>query len=340
MRAQSVTSPFASDIEPPELGEIHAMTLHSAPPDEPSAHQKAAGPRLARCPVCGAASFTPRTTVQGVALEACNGCGLLVQNPQPSDDQLAAIYGANYFIGSSENDRLAPHFDLVKRATAALQLDDIAAYLRKLGPDAAHPSLLEVGCGRGNMLLEARNRGYEVYGLEFSTDAARVANRKLEADVVRVGAIDKGTFPEQSFDVCILADVIEHVRDPAGFLQIISRLLKPGGIVFIATPSIESWSARLLGWNWMEYKPEHLFFFDPGTIARLLENAGFGHIEISSGRKVLTPDYMIGHFEKYPVPVFSQLLGALRRFTPTALLGKPIRVTPSGINVLAAKRTS
>jgi SAM-dependent methyltransferase len=188
------------------------------------------------------------------------------------------------------------------------------------------------------MLLEARNRGYQIYGLEFSADAARIANRKLGAEVVRVGAIDEESFPVQFFDICILADVIEHVRDPAGFLQIICRSLKPGGIVFIATPSTDSWSAQLLGRNWMEYKPEHLFFFNPQTITRLLENAGFGDIEISSGRKVLTADYMIGHFEKYPVPVFSRLLAVLRTFTPAALLGKPIRITPSGINVLAVKR--
>lgn len=316
------------------------MALQSALPDDASAQPKAAGPRLARCPVCQATRFTARTTIQGVAIEACNGCGLLVQNPQPSDDQLAAIYGANYFIGSSENDPLAPHFDLVKRATASLQLDEVAAYLRERGQVADRLSLLEVGCGRGNMLLEARNRGYQIHGREFSTDAARVANLKLGADVVRVDAIGEETFPQQSFDVCILADVIEHVRDPAGFLQTICRLLKPGGVVFIATPSTDSWSAKLLGWNWMEYKPEHLFFFNPKTITRLLENAGFDNVEISSGRKVLTPDYMIGHFEKYPVPVFSRLLGALRAFAPAALLARPIRVTPSGINVLAAKRES
>src|ERR1043165_1205577 len=222
------------------------MALQSAPPDEPSAKAKAAGPRLARCPVCHAESFTARTTVQGVALEACNGCGLLVQNPQPSDSQLATIYGSNYFIGSSENDRLAPQLDIVKRATASLQLDEITRYLRKLGRPTDHLAVLEVGCGRGNMLLEARTRGHDVCGLEFSADAARVANRKLGADIVRIGAIGEETFPDQSFDLCILADVIEHLRDPGKFLETVRRILKPGGVVFLATPSTESWSGKQL----------------------------------------------------------------------------------------------
>ncbi|MGB9366373.1 MAG: class I SAM-dependent methyltransferase [Xanthobacteraceae bacterium] len=275
-----------------------------------------------------------------MAIESCNGCGLIVQNPQPSDPQLAAIYGSNYFIGSSENDRLGSQFDLVKRATASLQLDEIGAYLTKRGQAVNRLSLLEVGCGHGNMLLEASNKGYQVHGLEYSVDAARVANDKLGADVVRVGAITEDTFPEESFDVCILADVIEHVRDPAGFIQDIRRILKPGGVLFIATPSTASWSARLLGRHWMEYKPEHLFYFDRSTLARLLSNAGFDHIKISGGRKVLTADYVIGHFDKFPVPVISPLLNALRAVAPTALLGKPVRITASGMNVLAVKEAA
>jgi SAM-dependent methyltransferase len=314
------------------------MTLQSALSDDATAQPRAAGPRLAHCPVCRGKSFTARFVIKGVAIEACNGCGLIVQNPQPSDDQLGAIYGGNYFIGSSENDRLGSQFDLVKRGTASLQLDEIAAYLRKHGPARNDLLLLEVGCGHGNMLLEARNRGYQVHGLEYSADAARVANRKLGANVVRVGTIGEGTFPEQSFDICILADVIEHVREPAGFFQNIRRVMKVGGIVFIATPSTDSWSAKLLGRHWVEYKPEHLFYFDRNTITSLLTNAGFDHIEVSSGRKVLTLDYVIGHFAKFREPVLWRLLDALRAVTPAALHAKPVRVTASGINALAVKR--
>jgi SAM-dependent methyltransferase len=313
------------------------MTLQSALSDHPSTRSSATGPNLARCPVCQARRFSPRFVIKGMAIEACSGCGLTVQNPQPSDAQLAAIYGSNYFIGSSENDPLGAQFDLVKRATASLQLDEIAAYLGKRGQAAVGLSLLEIGCGHGNMLLEARHKGYRVHGLEYSTDAARVANEKLGVDVVRVGALTKETYPEQTFDVCILADVIEHVRDPAGFIQDIRRILKTGGVVFIATPSTASWSARLLRRHWMEFKPEHLFYFDRSTLTRLLGNAGFDQIEISSGRKVLTADYVIGHFDKFPVPVLSGLARGLRAVMPAALLGKPVTLTASGINVTATK---
>jgi SAM-dependent methyltransferase len=289
------------------------MATQAALSGTATSDSNAAGPALARCPVCHAQEFSQRFAIKGMAIEACAACGLIVQNPQPSDDQLAAIYGSNYFIGSSETDRLGAQFDLVKRATAALQLDEIAGYLRAHRQASDGLSLLEVGCGHGNMLLEARNRGYDVHGLEYSADAARIANRKLGVNAIRIGTIGQDTFAEDSFDICILADVIEHVRDPADFLRHVRRILKPGGVIFIATPSTDSWSARLLGRQWMEYKPEHLFYFDRNSIERLLQSAGFDHIESYAGKKVLTMDYVIGHFDKFPVPVLSRLLARCER---------------------------
>ena len=59
--------------------------------------------------------------------------------------------------------------------------------------------------------------------------------------------IGKTPLTERSFDICILIDVIEHVRDPENFLNQVWRILKDGAVIFIATPSVDSWSARALG---------------------------------------------------------------------------------------------
>jgi 2-polyprenyl-3-methyl-5-hydroxy-6-metoxy-1,4-benzoquinol methylase len=313
------------------------MQVSVASEQPPQSTQASGRPGLAVCPVCHASAFKPRFTVKGIPVESCEACGLVVQNPQPSDAELAAIYGNDYFIGSSENDRFASQFDVVKRATASLQLDEIAAYLCGRGQTPKGLRLLEVGCGHGNMLLEARLRGYDVMGLEYSADAAQRANRKLDEEIVRVGTIGETPLPERSFDICILIDVIEHVRDPEHFLKEIWRILKDGATVFIATPSVDSWSARALGRHWMEFKPEHLFYFGRATITRLLKNTGFADIAVSTGRKVLTPDYIIGHFEKFPIPIITPALRVMRALMPQALLSRPTKLTASGINVFAAK---
>src|SRR5262249_45746732 len=157
-------------------------------------------------------------------LQACERCGLTLQNPQPSDAELAAIYGSSYFIGSDDPGS-AKQFELVKRGTARLQLDKIADYLNRSGRSASGLVLIEVGCGHGNLLLEARARGYDIHGIEFSTDAASVANRKLGQDVVRVGGFSESDISGVPYDVCILADVIEHLRDPRDFLRSVTRMM-------------------------------------------------------------------------------------------------------------------
>jgi 2-polyprenyl-3-methyl-5-hydroxy-6-metoxy-1,4-benzoquinol methylase len=295
-------------------------------------------PRVLICPVCHSETFGARFEIKGIRIEACDRCGLVLQNPQPTDRELAAIYGIDYFIGASGNDQFAQQFELVKRATARLQLDEIAAYLTEHGRSEKKLRLLEVGCGHGNMLYEARARGFLVEGLEYSVDAAQRANDNLGAEVVRVGAVGETALPEKSYDICILADVIEHVRDPENFLRHISRILKDDAVIFIATPSTDSWSARALGRQWMEFKPEHLFYFSRETIQRLLASAGFSDITITTGRKMLTLDYIIGHFEKFPTPVISPSLRIVRALAPDALLGKLWNVTASGINAFATKR--
>lgn len=300
----------------------------------------ASRPRLSTCPVCHGRAFEQRFSARGIPIESCRTCGLFVQNPQPSDEELAAIYGSDYFLAAWKKERIPPQFDTVKRATAALQLEEISAYLRRRGHTPHGLRLLELGCGHGNMLMEARQRGFDVQGLEYSSDAAQRANDKLGADLVDVGTISEIPIPERSFDICLLVDVIEHIRDPEFVLKHIWRILKEGGVLFIATPSVDSWSARALGRHWMEYKPEHLFYFDRNTIRPLIENVGFADIVISTGTKVLTPSYIIEHFEKFPVPLITSSLRVLRALTPQAMLSRPLKLTASGINVLATKPNS
>lgn len=313
------------------------MTLNSSTvPAQMSS--PAARPQILACPVCKSKSFRALFATKGSCIELCRNCGLALQNPQPSDVDLAQIYGAEYFIGSSGNDGVtASQFEVVKRATARLQLDEIGAYLAALGRLPGGLRLLEIGCGHGNMLFEARARGFEVEGLEFSGDATAIANRNLGRNVVKKGSVGDTELATDQYNVCVAADVIEHVRDPDRFLTEIFRILKNDGVLFIATPNLGSLSARLLGRHWMEFKREHLYYFNRDTIKALLTETGFRKVVISDGKKVLTPEYIIGHFDKFPVPIISSALRFARSLTPSGVLQSQMKITASGINVFATK---
>ncbi len=89
------------------------------------------------------------------------------------------------------------------------------------------------------------------------------------------GVIETANFKSESFDVITFFDVIEHVRDPETFLKNVHKLLKVSGKIFLVTPSLDSWSAHLLGRHWMEYKVEHLFYFGKKIFKVTIGTDGF-----------------------------------------------------------------
>ena len=68
--------------------------------------------------------------------------------------------------------------------------------------------------------------------------------------------------------------VIEHVDSPRSFIAAAAERLKPGGLLVIETPNIDSLPYKILKARWRQFIPEHYFFFDPKTMARLLWDHG------------------------------------------------------------------
>jgi SAM-dependent methyltransferase len=295
-------------------------------------------PTLTTCPLCTHHGLTYQFTHASTPIVRCDACGLLMRNPQPSDAELGTIYTDHYFLGSGPaHAGLAEETDRLKRATAAGYLDEIEG---RLGVDAARRRglrLLEVGSGLGNLLVEADSRSYDVTGIEYSESSVRVANEKLGAGRVVQGSLDTVPLADAAFDIAVLADVIEHTRNPLSNLMHVWRLLKPGGVLFVAVPSLDSWSARLMKQRWMEFKLEHLFFFDERTIRSFLFRSGFDEVTVSPGWKTLSPEYVIQHFDRFPVPVLSPAARATRAVVPRALRRQHVNVVASGINVMARR---
>ncbi|MDH4064758.1 MAG: class I SAM-dependent methyltransferase, partial [Acidobacteriota bacterium] len=292
-------------------------------------------PVLAACPLCGQASLTYQFTHLTTAIVRCRECGLLMRNPQPSEAELAAIYGDSYFLGAGARQASIAETDRLKRATAARHLDAVES--RMAADWRRGLRLLELGCGRGNLLVEARARGYEVTGVDYSESSVRTTNEKLGADVARQGTLRSSRMPDQAFDVVVMADVLEHTRQPLEELCEVWRVLRPGGWLFLAVPSLDSWSAQLLRERWMEFKLEHMYFFDRRTLSSILFRAGFHEVSITAGWKTLSADYVIEHFVRFPVPLLSPLAGLVRRLAPPVLRRRHVNVIASGIDVTARR---
>jgi SAM-dependent methyltransferase len=275
--------------------------------------------------LCDGTRLDHAFTVTGQRLVRCAGCTLLMSEPQPSAAELAAIYDADYFLGAPTPEGRAQMAGL-KAATARGYLGDLRRYRGSHGG-----RLLEIGCGTGDFLAEAQAAGFDVAGVEVSADAVRAARARVGESAVHLGELPDVAPGLGTFDVCVLWDVLEHARNPLDLLREARALLRPDGVLALATPSLDSWSARLLGERWMEIKPEHLFYFDGRTLQGALFRAGFEGVVLRPGFKVLSLDYVALHFDRFAVPGFTPLLRLARRLVPAFLRHRPVRVVASGV---------
>jgi 2-polyprenyl-3-methyl-5-hydroxy-6-metoxy-1,4-benzoquinol methylase len=103
-----------------------------------------------------------------------------------------------------------------------------------------------------------------------------VATARETGAEVREGLLEADTFPPASFDAVTLSHVIEHLPDPAETLAICHRLLKPGGVLWIATPNLESRGHARFGPAWRGLEPpRHLAIFTRRALTGLLERLGY-----------------------------------------------------------------
>lgn len=264
----------------------------------------------------------------------CKNCGFRWLNPQPTEQALSEIYSEQYFLDEGDSE-VTEIVNKLKRATAGLYLDQ----LTKNSPTSLEKlSLLEIGCGMGDFLLEAQAKGFDVAGLEVTDYLVEFANHRLGFPCVHKGRIESSGLLKESFDVIVFFDVIEHVNSPFDFMTHVNALLKKSGEIYIVTPSLDSWSAKLLGKNWMEYKIEHLSYFNKMAIIHLLERTGFQNIKFYPNYKVLNFDYINRHFLRFPVKGISPLINLVRKILPDKWAYLPINIIASGMAVIAEKR--
>ncbi len=136
--------------------------------------------------------------------------------------------------------------------------------------------LLEIGCGYGYLLDEARLFFDRRVGTEFSPQGAEIA-RTTGADVF-VGGVEQIP-PEAKFDCVVATQVIEHVYQPLPFVTQIAERTTPGGHIVLATPNIGGVLSKFMGRRWPSFKaPEHVVYFDFQTLSALMRRAGLDDV--------------------------------------------------------------
>jgi 2-polyprenyl-3-methyl-5-hydroxy-6-metoxy-1,4-benzoquinol methylase len=226
------------------------------------------------CPLCASERRQfPFRLHEPYRVARCVECGLHYLYPRLIENAMQEAYReSSYYEGGTcgyaDTSYTAQEFAL--RAT-------FKRLLRNLGKcGLTGGDLLEVGCGYGYLLDEARSFFPTRTGTEFSSAGAEIA-RRTGAEVF-VGGI--GQVPaERKFDCVIATQVIEHVYQPLSFLKQLADHTSRGGHIILATPDIGGVLRKVMGRHWPSFKvPEHVAYFDYQTLSSLMLRAGLSDV--------------------------------------------------------------
>jgi SAM-dependent methyltransferase len=231
------------------------------------------------CPACGNRQFrslfraTDRlyhTTIKPFLVVECSGCHLIRLSPWPEPSDLKLYYPQNYWFAPEPNAAAS----LEERYRRFVLRDHVSFVVGALKNVARGP-VLDVGCGGALFGRLLRERGFACLGLDSSPQAALVG-WKHNTVPMTVSDFAQAPFAEESFAAITMFHVLEHLYEPAAYLQAAARCLRADGRLIVQVPNADCWQFLLLGeaWNGVDV-PRHLVNYKTADMDALLETAGF-----------------------------------------------------------------
>jgi SAM-dependent methyltransferase len=206
----------------------------------------------------------------------CDRCDLVFLNPRPTVDTLGTIYPPSY----------EPfHFDemsssLIGRARNLMQKRSVGVIAGLLPQDAV---IIDAGCGSGQLLALLQRYGsksWTLYGNDISTESLARIEQRLGIGTIpgRFEAITT----DVRFDMIILNQTIEHLDRPSHVVAKAAELLRPGGVLFIETPSLDGVDHAIYRrryWGGYHF-PRHWVLFTERTLRRVMTRFGLETVRV------------------------------------------------------------
>ena len=195
----------------------------------------------------------------------------------PGDDEIAGFYPSQYWWSAAKPGALKQLESIYRK----IALRGHVSFITRAARNRAGLRLLDVGCGGGALLGLLKQRGFQVTGVDFSSEAAKVADMENGVQVV-VGSLEEAGFPDRSFDIVTLFHVMEHVTNPRQVLAEVSRILRPDGVVVLQVPNVDSWQFKVFKAKWYGLDiPRHVIDYPQNAMLQLLGDSGFGPRRLS-----------------------------------------------------------
>lgn len=224
-----------------------------------------------RIGVCCVAEFSVHILSDGSSQRVlyCKEHGIGKTDPQPDDVILHELHSTQYYR-NGEGERFTRPVECLVEGMRRWRIQRLSRFVKK-------GRALDIGCGSGRFLRALRGSGWEVAGLELNDDTATAA-RAVHGLIVET-SLDG--FSDTSFDLITITHVLEHIRDPDQLLEECVRLLRPGGVIAVAVPNIDSWQARMTRGNWFHLDlPRHLWHFSEKWLCRKMVDFDYEQVSV------------------------------------------------------------
>ncbi len=230
----------------------------------------------------------------------CDLCGMIYSNENLSQERISTYYEVS-------QDPLYFAEQEARRKTFEIYLSK----LEKIYPERG--KLLDVGTNTGLFVKIARDRGWNARGLEPNRWAVEFALKNYQIDLINK-PFASGVFPENSFDVITMWDVIEHFADPVAELKKVCRYLKSGGVLAFSTVDPESPLARFMGSKWPWYMEMHRVFLSRRTADSYLQRIGFSKVIFRPHWRRLSLGYLASRLKAINKKLAAVAQGAIKTF--------------------------
>jgi SAM-dependent methyltransferase len=240
-------------------------------------------------------------------------------SPPPTDAELATYYSAYTTTSAVEvRSGWGGKYPRLRKVFHALSGD---VDPRDFVVVPANGRVLDYGSGEGTYLLDFHQRGIDISGAEIS-DILVDACKKIGLGVRKTHGFDTIPFEDGEFDVVYLMQVFEHLRNPRGFMLEISRVLKPGGTLYLALPNASSVWRRVFGGRWVSgwFAPFHVAHYTRTALTGLGSECGL----VECGSWSRTPDSWFRLNLKAVLYAHEQALDARRSWLDHAVARYPL----------------
>lgn len=221
-------------------------------------------------------------------------CGLIKQTPMPNKGFFEWFFNSDLFFSAKKSNKkhIWGFYDYFadepsRLATSKRRYRELHEYFETGSP----LEIMKIGPSTGTLLYVANQNGHHAIGCDVSNTFVDYAKEHYNVQI-DLGRFEQKDYPEGSFDVIILFNVIENVPNQQEFLAAVNRALKPGGHFILNFVDMKH---NVIGavqkGRYFLYRPPICYIFDREVLTRVLRQSGF---EV----KKMIRDYRYMHLEK------------------------------------------